>query len=218
MVHGLGASSESLDPLSEILARRSLTLVCDLPGFGLTRADEVWDVPRIADGLAEFLERRGLGRVTLIGHSWGCHVAALFAGRHPEHVGALVMLSPTFDGRRGGAIGQAMRLAADAPRERPSLVLGGARDYLRAGAARLVVTLSEAEKIPLDDLVAGVTAPVLIVRGGRDPLATGRWAARLADRADRAWVAVVPGAAHGLGHDAPGPVAAAIRAFLDREA
>lgn len=217
MLHGLGVSAASLGPLAEVLAEDRTILVCDLPGFGLSVSDEIWGTSRIADAVEQVLERRGLGRVTLVGHSWGCHVASLVAIRHPERVGALVMLSPAFDRRPGGALGQILRLAVDAPMERRSLVAGGARDYLRAGPARVLVTLREAASIHLDDLIDRVAAPILIVRGGRDPLTTGRWAARLARRAPRARVAVIPGAAHGLGHDAPRAVAGAIAAFLAAE-
>lgn len=215
MLHGLGVSSASLGPLAERLAERSATTVCDLPGFGLSRAEEVWSTERIAAAVARFLDLRGLGRVTLIGHSYGCHVAAMVAGRDPARVAALVMLSPAFDNRMGSPLAQIVRLAADAPMERPSLVFGGARDYLRAGPRRVLETLREAAGMRLDDLVAGVDAPLLIVRGSRDPLTTARWAGELCRSARRrAAVAVVPRAAHGLGHDAPHAVAGAIEAFL----
>ena len=214
MLHGLGVSAASLGPLAEVLAERAATLVCDLPGFGLSDSDEVWSTSRVADAIELVLERRGLGRVTLVGHSWGCLVASLIAARHPERVASLVMLSPAFDRRLGGALGQILRLAVDVPMERPSLVAGGARDYLRAGPGRVLATLREAASIPLDDLIARVAAPTLIVRGGRDPLTTGRWAGRLAERAPRARIAVIPRAAHGLGHDAPRAVAGAVTAFL----
>jgi pimeloyl-ACP methyl ester carboxylesterase len=99
--------------------------------------------------------------------------------------------------------------------ERPSLVAGGVRDYLRAGPRRVLVTLREAARIPLGDLVAAARSPVLIVRGSRDALTTARWAEELRRSATGpARVAVVPRAAHALGHEAPGAVADAIDAFL----
>lgn len=217
MVHGLGVSAASLGPLAERLAERHATLVCDLPGFGLTHADHVWSTDAVAGAILGVLDGRGLARVTLIGHSWGCHVACMLAAAAPERVGALALLSPAFDDRPGGAAGQILRLAVDAPMERPSLVLGGVRDYLRAGPRRVLATLREAAGLRLGDLVAAVHAPVLVVRGSRDPLTTARWASTLARRARRAHVAVIPRAAHGLGHDAPGPVADAVAAFLAAE-
>ena len=217
MLHGLGVSAASLGPLAKRLARRSPVLVPDLPGFGRTEAREVWSTARIAAAVERLIELRGVGRVTLVGHSYGCHVGAVLAGLRPDRVDALVLLSPSFARPPGSALGQVLRLAVDAPLERPSLVAGGIRDYLRAGPARVIGTLREAAAIPLDDLVAGLEAPLLIVRGGRDPLTPGRWAERLRRRAPRAQVATIPRAAHGLGHDAPAATAAAIERFLGRD-
>ncbi len=217
MLHGLGVSAASLGPLAEILARRSLTLVPDLPGFGRSEAREVWTTARIAAAAARLLEARGLGPVVVVGHSYGCHVGVLLARRRPELVSALVMLSPAFARPPGSALGQVVRLAADAPLERPSLVAGGVRDYLRAGPGRVVRTLREAARLPLDGLVAGLAPPLLVVRGGRDPLTPARWAERLRACAPRAEVATIPRAAHGLGHDAPAATAGAVERFLGRD-
>jgi pimeloyl-ACP methyl ester carboxylesterase len=215
LLHGLGVSAASLGPLAERLAERRRVLSCDLPGFGLTASDEVWATGRNADAVRLLLDARGLHRVVLAGHSYGCHVAACLAARHPERVAALVLLSPAFDRRFGSPLAQMLRLTLDATMERPSLVAGGLRDYLRAGPRRVLVTLREAARLPLGDLIATARSPVLIVRGSRDALTTARWAEELRRGATGpARVAVVPRAAHALGHEAPGAVAGAIDAFL----
>jgi 2-hydroxy-6-oxonona-2,4-dienedioate hydrolase len=215
MLHGLGVSAASLGPLAKRLAARRRVVSCDLPGFGLSASAEIWPTDRIGAAVAELMEAQGLERVVLLGHSYGCHVAASAASGHPERVAALVMLSPAFDRRFGSPLAQMLRLTVDATMERPSLVGGGIRDYLRAGPRRVLTTLREAAGIPLDDLVGGVRCPALIVRGSRDALTTARWAAELRGSAGGpARVAVVPRAAHALGHEAPGAVAAAIEAFL----
>jgi pimeloyl-ACP methyl ester carboxylesterase len=216
MVHGLGVSAASLGPLAEQLAGRRAVAVVDLPGFGHSESDRVWSTGEAAEAVAQALARRSLRGVTIVGHSWGCHVAAMVAARHPDLVSRLVMLSPAFDGRRGGPVGLVLRLALDAPMERPSLLGGAMRDYLHAGPRRVVATLIEGNAIRLGDVVAQVPAPLMIVRGSRDPLTTATWASRLAARATRpAVIAVIPRAAHGLGHDAPHAVARAIEAFLE---
>lgn len=214
MVHGLGVSAASLGPLAERLAERRTVVVCDVPGFGRSRARGIWTSAGAAAAVALAMERRGLGRADLVGHSWGCHIAAMLALREPARARSLILLSPAF-ARGRGTLGEIARLLLDAPMERPALVAGGVRDYLRAGPRRVLATLREAAGIPLDDLVARVSAPVLIVRGSRDPLTPQDWAATLARRAPRAALAVIPGAAHGLGHDAPRATAAAIETFLE---
>lgn len=215
MLHGLGVSAASLAPLARKLAVDRRVVSCDLPGFGRSASREIWSTTRIAAAVMGLLDARGLDRTVMLGHSYGCHVAASVATGRPDRVAALVMLSPAFDRRFGSPAAQMLRLTADAAMERPSLVGGGIRDYLRAGPRRVVATLREATTIPLEELVGAVRAPVLIVRGSRDPLTTARWAEDLRRSAGGpARVAVIPGAAHGLGHDAPLAVAKAVEAFL----
>ncbi len=215
MLHGLGVSGASLGPLAERLAEGRRVVSCDLPGFGRSASAQVWSTDRIAGAIEAVLDANGLGRAVLVGHSYGCIVAAAVAARRPDRVAALVLLSPAFDRRFGSPLSLLARLTVDATMERPSLVAGGIRDYLRAGPRRVLGTLREAATIPLDDLVAAVTASILIVRGSRDVLTTARWADELRRCAGGpARVAVVPRAAHALGHEAPGAVARAVRAFL----
>lgn len=215
LLHGLGVSSASLDPLARRLAERHLVLSCDLPGFGLSDDDRVWPTAEIAAVVARLLKLRGAGRVVLAGHSYGCVVAAMLAADHPGLARALVLLSPAFDRRFGSMPALIARLALDASMERPTLVAGGLRDYLRAGVPRVLATMREAAGIPLQEVIARVAVPLLVVRGSRDPLTTARWAHELAARARPAGaVATIRGAAHGLGHDAPTVTAAAVERFL----
>jgi pimeloyl-ACP methyl ester carboxylesterase len=216
LLHGLGVSAASLGPLAARLAARGhLVLSCDLPGFGRSASREIWRTGRTAEAIRRLLDERGLARVVLCGHSYGCHIAACLAARHPERVAALILMSPAFDRRFGSPLAQMLRLTLDATMERPGLVAGGIRDYTRAGPRRVVATLREAAGIPLGDLVAATASPVLIVRGSRDALTTARWAEELrGSAAGLGRVAVVPRAAHALGHEAPGAVAGAIDAFL----
>jgi pimeloyl-ACP methyl ester carboxylesterase len=191
--------------------------VIDLPGFGRTSTDRVWTTGEVAEAVATAMERRSFRGVTVVGHSWGCHVAAVLAAARPELVSRLVMLSPGFDGGRGGPLGLVLRLAADAPMERPSLLGGAMIDYMHAGPRRVIGTLVEASSLRLGDIVGEIAAPIMIVRGSRDPLATTTWVTSLAAAARTpVTVAVIPRAAHGLGHGAPRAVARAIEAFLDR--
>ncbi|HEX2502937.1 MAG TPA: alpha/beta hydrolase, partial [Miltoncostaeaceae bacterium] len=216
MLHGLGVSAASLRPLAERLAARRRTVSCDLPGFGRSASERIWTTAEIGNAVGGLLDARGLGPVVLLGHSYGCHVAALVAAARPEQVSAVVFLSPAFDRRFGPPLAQMLlRLTVDATMERPSLVGCGVRDYLRAGPRRVIETLREAADIPLDRLVGGIRSPLLIVRGSRDTLTTTRWAEDLRRSAGGpARVAVVPAAAHALGHEAPVAVSRAMEAFL----
>ena len=92
------------------LARPDLELLSDLfrghlvnaPGCGRTSppADiSGYDLPGIIAFFEEVRERLGLGRVTVMGHSWGGLVVAAWAAAHPESVDRLVVI----DGYPGGS-------------------------------------------------------------------------------------------------------------------
>lgn len=53
------------------------------------------------DAAVEHIRKlRGVDRVHLVGWSWGANVAALYASRHPDKVGRLVMAMASWTARR----------------------------------------------------------------------------------------------------------------------
>lgn len=89
-------------------------------------------------------------------------------------------------------------------------------DYFRCGPRWYARQARHLRAYPIEERVAEVEAPVLIVRGERDPIARLDWCRRLAARSRRsphASVLVVPRRAHAVQHTAPGEVATAILAF-----
>jgi len=104
LMHGTYSDARALLPLGERLSSAYYVVAWDQRGAGLSErigADEfslpsaVEEVDALADALA--LE----GPLTLVGHSWGGGLAALYTARHPERVAQVVMLEPMpFDGQR----------------------------------------------------------------------------------------------------------------------
>ena len=105
------------------LARPDVDLISDLfrchlvnaPGCGRTSppADiSGYDLPGIVAFFEQVRERLGLGRVTVMGHSWGGLVAGAWAAAHPDSVDRLVVI----DGYPGGAHGSGSVVDYDATR------------------------------------------------------------------------------------------------------
>lgn len=68
------------------------------PAEGAPPAVRATDVmPDVAAALAYAQNRSGVSRVDLVGWSWGCVVAGMFAGRHPDRVRRLVLFAPVYD-------------------------------------------------------------------------------------------------------------------------
>jgi proline iminopeptidase len=60
----------------------------------LVSGAEALDAHRFADDLEAVRVHFGLQRLTLLGHSWGAAVAALYAMHHPQRVERLVLVGP----------------------------------------------------------------------------------------------------------------------------
>ena len=105
LVHG--ASSNLRDPLIALghqLNSRYRVVLIDRPGHGHSRRSQRKQAdPRVqASMIAEVLDRLGLPRAVLVGHSWGGAVSAAFGYQHPEKTAALVFLTPATHPWPGG--------------------------------------------------------------------------------------------------------------------
>ncbi|WP_288025011.1 alpha/beta fold hydrolase [Arthrobacter sp.] len=215
LLHGIGVSHRYLRRLHRELARTGDTYSFDLPGFGGTPTPpRQLSVPEHGAFVIDVLERLGVESCVLVGHSMGAQFAVEAARLRPDLVAQLVLMGPVVDVRRRGALRQALDLALDcALFESPSanwLVLA---DYFRCGPRWYLTELPVMMAYPIEDRIRGVGAPVLVVRGARDPVASETWCRLLAGVAPAGRLHQVPGRGHVVQHTASGEVARAIRLF-----
>ena len=102
-----GASGNLRDPLMAFLKPlegRAEMLFVDRPGHGYSeRGDDANLTPDgQADAIARLLEKRGIAKAIVIGHSFGGATMAAFALRHKDKVLGLVFLSPATHPWPGG--------------------------------------------------------------------------------------------------------------------
>jgi 2-hydroxy-6-oxonona-2,4-dienedioate hydrolase len=214
LVHGLGVASRSLRPTAQVLAPQFPTYAPDLPGFGRSgRPRHVLDVPQLARALLAWLDAVGLARPVVLGHSLGCQTVIALARQQPARLAAAVLVGPT--GEPGiGRVRWAGRLLCDLPRDPLAAVPLVAIDSLRAGPRRVWRTARAMVDDPFLATLLSVQAPVLVVRGARDPIAPAAWAARVAQALPAGRLATVAGAAHLVPLSQPAALAALVRAFL----
>jgi Predicted hydrolases or acyltransferases (alpha/beta hydrolase superfamily) len=97
LLHGNGSMIEDFasSGLIDLAVRRHRVIVIDRPGYGhSTRPrDRIWSAGAQADLIHAALERIGVSRAVVLGHSWGALVAIELALRHPQAVSGLVLAS-----------------------------------------------------------------------------------------------------------------------------
>jgi len=91
ILHGLLGSLDNWRTVSGQLAGHFLVLAADLRNHGRSPHSPEMDYALMAEDLRELLDREGLARVRLLGHSMGGKVAMEFALRHPHRVQRLVV-------------------------------------------------------------------------------------------------------------------------------
>jgi pimeloyl-ACP methyl ester carboxylesterase len=215
LLHGLGVSSRYMVPLAHELAPQFRVHAPDLPGFGHSEhPPAALDIAGLADALLAWVDAAGLTAPALVANSMGCQVAVEAMRRRPGVFARAVLVGPTFDRRGRGGLAQAGRWLRTGMREPPSLAAVLIRDYLACGPRRALTTARHALGYRLEDHLADVPAPVLVVRGGADVIVPQRWAQEVTAALPDGRLAVVPGRGHALNYSAPGPLAAAIGPFL----
>ncbi|MEU9061914.1 alpha/beta fold hydrolase [Streptomyces sp. NPDC048430] len=177
-LHGLPVDADSWAPVADRVD--APTLAADLPGFGRSAPAR-----QSHDDWLSALLAPVRGRPVLVAHSYSCGPALRYALRHPERVGALVLVSPAFLQPASSWLMRsplavpvlrgmsAERLAGSLGLPHDGYLEGPAADLHRAGAAvRVVAALRSAygQRGALRSALYRVTVPVELVVGAQDPL------------------------------------------------
>lgn len=187
LLHGFGGSTDDFEEhVLEPLARAHRVIAVDLFGFGWSeRSDDFaygWSL--WAEQLAETLDALGLQRATIVGHSMGGAVGAVFAARHPERIDRLILadafyppeeseISLVFRALRTPLLGEVVLAAVDdgsapgfsaAHHER-------ARQWYRIRGTRRGMLRYVRDRTKLAELRAAypeIAAPTLVLHGAQD--------------------------------------------------
>jgi pimeloyl-ACP methyl ester carboxylesterase len=241
-LHGGSAHAHWFDAVAPAFAQRYHVLSLDQRGHG----DSAWPPPgpgayateSFVSDLLGVVTDLGWERMALCGHSMGGHNAMAFAVRHPERLGALVVVDsrPAIPPDR---LASMHRRGHRGPRRHPSLeaALGSFRllppatvaepDLLRHLAREGIAERDGGFLYRFDPACNGtrrpadlwpalgrIAAPTLIVRGEHSPILPGGMALEMARRIVRARVEEIPGAHHHVVLDTPAAFVAALGGFL----
>lgn len=216
LVHGLTVSSRYMVPIAQRLAPFYSIYAPDLPGFGKSASPaHVLTIPELADALADWMQACGIASAALMGQSMGCQVIADLALRYPDRVSAAVLIGPSMDRHGRTALEQIRRLCIDGTRTPLSSLFITFRDLLDCGVARTLKTFQYALRDQIETKLPSVSAPTLILRGERDPIAPQRWVCELRDLLPHGQLQIIPGASHAAQYMAPERTAQVMLPFLE---
>ena len=228
LLHGQPGDRHDWDDVVGSLAGRTRVLVPDRPGYGASDASAAGFAANTS-AVVELLDDRGVQRAVVAGHSWGGGVALDLAQRHPDRVGALVLVA-SVGGR--GSVGRIDRILGVTVLgdllSLGGLVALGAPPLRRRVAARSAPadrrprwwpswrSFMVEQRALLDELpeiaarVDAIRAPAVVVVGDADRIVRPSSQEALADRLPQAEVVRVVHAGHMLLRERPDIVAATI--------
>jgi len=226
VLHGWGASIETVYPIVTGLEGAATVHALDLPGFGESELPpEPWGVEEYQAFVAEFMDALSIERATVIGHSNGGRIAIRMAATEPARVERLVLVDSagirpkrTLRWYRRVAMAKlgkhaARLLGAPGERLRDALVgRAGSTDYLAAGEMR--PTLVRLVNSDLREHMPNVNVPTLLIWGSNDtdtPLSSAREMERLIPDAG---LVVLEGAGHYSYLDEPARFARIVSHFI----
>lgn len=225
LLHGIGVTHRYFAKLHLELsggrqAPGAVVYSFDLPGFGSTpRPGRQVSVGEYAAFVAAVLAEAGVKSCVVVGHSMGTQFAVELALQEPELVSGVVLMGPVVDPSRRSATWHALALTRDALLcEAPATNAVVFTDYFRTGLRWYFTQLPVMLGFPLEARVRGVQQPVLVLRGGRDPIARRSWCEYLAAQAPHGTFAEVPARGHVVQDTAPSAVAHAIARWAETTA
>ncbi len=229
MIHGLGGSSNSFEPLMDGLDGFRV-IRPDLPGAGRSAPRPGLDgIAGLARAVTDLLRASGIGRAVLVGHSMGTLICQHMAATAPDRVAAMVLygaiLEPPEAARAGlreraaravaegmAGIADAVAQASLAPATRERIP--AARAFVRESLMRQNPEGYAAHCRILADARAAdhphIPCPVTLVTGAADPVAPPAMAEALRAALPDARLTLVPDCGHWPMIEAP---AAARRAL-----
>lgn len=176
LVHGIGMSSRYLARLHDALLPHADVYSLDLPGFGgMPKPGREVDIETMAAALAEVIASLDAGPVVLVGHSMGTQWVVELGLQRPDLVTRIVAIGAVTDAAHRTATAQMRALAVDTLLEPPGTNWIVTTDYIRCGVPWYLAQLRPMLRYPMERRVAGLTVPLLVMRGERDPIASTDW-------------------------------------------
>lgn len=232
-LHGFPFDHTIWNPIVPLLEREARLILPDLRGFGRSPVtDDVYTMRLLAEDIRQLMDRIGLDKAVLVGHSMGGYVSLVFSCAYPCRVGGLGLV--------------ATQASADSPERRQarykaaeSVAHKGARVVasdmvnsltpkkellkpiknliLQASPVGIVGALKGmAERSDMTGSLSRISVPAVVVAGLADQLLPLDKLQIMAQMLPKGWLVEIQDAGHMLMLEEPEQVAGAIRQVIEK--
>lgn len=245
LLHGTSASLHTWDGWTAALSSKRRVIRFDLPGFGLTgpSTDGVYSIERYVDTVVAVADALAVPRFVINGNSLGGYVAWATALAHPQRVEGLILVDAAGYPVQAQSVPLAFRIArtpglnrlmrdvlprslvekslqdvyGDPAKVTPALVDRYFDLATRAGnRAALVARFEQTQPGTMSDRIREITAPTLILWGGRDRLIPPALGDRFAADIRGSTIVVFDTLGHVPHEEDPAATVAGVLRFLDK--
>jgi pimeloyl-ACP methyl ester carboxylesterase len=235
LIAGIASDGASWQPLVPHLAGHHRLILIDNRGAGRSKAEGPLALEDMAGDCAALLDRLGIAKADVVGHSMGGMLGLLLAALHPHRVQRLVtMASGAVPAQKRVLLNDLARLYATTPaadwfrllfqwlfsepffadeRAVSDAATASAAYPFRQSPGDFARQVAAVDRLTMPDL-SPVTAPVLAVTAELDLMVTAKSVAALHAGVTNLTNVTIPNAAHSVHWEAPEAVGAAIRGFL----
>lgn len=221
--HGLGSSGQGFERDDmDWYAQHFHTISWDNRGLGRSGPSAKYSLPAYANDLARLLDRLEVERAVLLGVSWGGVVVQRFALDYPEKCAAIVLDSSSSESNLRASDNWYMR--GEVARLGPAALEGKTMAPAFEGHATVGATPAATPQVkpehiesyvaqsravaglrehPMTPYLGRITAPTLVVAGGKDAVAGVGGSVILSRLIPGARLEILPEAGHGVYRQAP---------------
>jgi len=242
LLHGLFGSSSNWRSVARELAATHSVHSVDLRNHGASPWADSMDYLEMADDVLQLIERLGLDRPTVLGHSMGGKTAMALALRHPERVGRLIVvdiapvpyadtLTPFAEAMRGADVFAAASRAEVQRRLQQAVPERGVVPFLmqnlvtrndhfdwRLNLLGISAAMAQLCAFPSALLGSRFGGPVSVIAGANSDYVAQRDGASFRPTFSDVQVEVIEGAGHWVHADQPAAFLASVGRALQREA
>ena len=229
ILHGWGSNSGRWQRVTDLLRKQEIeALVLDLPGFGIVSSPKrPWTRDDYINWIFQKAKERNWEKFNLLGHSFGGGLSVKIAVAFPEKVEKLILCAPAIIRRKrlktylfyqlahiGKKIFSLPGLKKLEPyAQRLIYKLAGSRDYYVADGV-MKETMKKLGDENLEDLLAKIKAPTLIIWGKKDDVLPLRDAQELKEKITGAELKIISEVKHSPHREAPEELAEIISQFV----